>query len=176
MGKPQRFSRSAQDILDNKIMQFLCQMFKTYRLEVCSRFYFQLSILERSNETSLMHLLIGKRSTDEITHHTDLVARVSACVVPWNPTGTPGLPPLSHSGCIRDSEVPWPPLKGSRATQQQASLHRLPGTLTGPKDGSTTCYLVLFNVTSWNFHYSVLHDATSKRYVIGGKNNGLCCC
>lgn len=68
--KARRFSHSPNDILENKIVRFLCQMFKTYRLEVCSRFYSQLYILERSNETSLIYILIGKHFTEEIKHHT----------------------------------------------------------------------------------------------------------
>lgn len=51
-----RFSYSAKSIVNNEIKQLLCQMFKDYRLEVHSRFCFQLYILKRTNHTSLKHI------------------------------------------------------------------------------------------------------------------------
>lgn len=45
-------------------------MFKDLRLEVHSRVYFQLYILERTNHTSLKYILIDKRFTDEIKHRS----------------------------------------------------------------------------------------------------------
>lgn len=80
--------------------------YSDYRLDVCSRFYFQLYNLERINHTSLKYIfiLIDKSFMDEFKPHTDVVASFSLCGYTWNPTGTPS-PLPSQNGCISDSKV-----------------------------------------------------------------------
>lgn len=132
-------------------------MFKNYRLEVCSRFYFQLYILKRTNHTSLKYLLTEKNFTSEIKDYTDLVARPEFQPV-WlhmDPHWSTS-PPQAKTDTLVTIKCPWPLLKGSIATQQQALFwpSRLPIILTG-------------NV---KVHKLVLHDATSK-----WARNVLCC-
>lgn len=95
--------------------------YSDYRLDVCSRFYFQLYNLERINHTSLKYIfiLIGKSFMDEFKPHTDVVASFSLCGYTWNPTGT-----LSQAKTDALVTVKWcqPLLKGSITTQQQALL------------------------------------------------------
>lgn len=88
-----RFSYSAKSIVNNEIKQLLCQMFKDYRLEVHSRFCFQLYILKRTNHTSLKHILIGKSFTYEIKHRSSGQSFALSGYTE-NSTGTPRPPPI----------------------------------------------------------------------------------
>lgn len=68
-------------------------MFKDYRPEVHSRFYFQLYVLERTNHTSLKYILIDKRFTDEIKHRSS-GQFCPELVTQENPTSTLRPPPI----------------------------------------------------------------------------------
>lgn len=154
--------------------------YSDYRLDVCSRFYFQLCNLERTNHTSLKYILvlIGKSFMDELKPHTDAVASFSLCGYTWNPTGTPS-PLPSQNGCIRDSKVMPASAERKHNTQQQALLWPTwQETLTGYQGWKHQLLeLEMLNFASCNFLCLALLDATSKRatYVIGRKSTGLCC-
>lgn len=151
----------------SKIIQFLCQISKGYhRLEV----HFQLSILERTNHTSLKHLLTKKSFPDELKHHTDLVARVSL----WlhvEPTGKPS-PPPTQNRCISDNKVS--PASAERRHNYSAASFTLT-YLTGNPDCPSRMEAPI--ILSGNVKFQILHDANCKQAscVISRRNTGLCC-